>query len=578
MANINGGTANVNTLKQPRGNSGSYGYARLYSLYQETLASCNSPMTYQVQWGQTLSNIKNIMLESEYTANDVVNVIFDVYIGNEPSVSSAVGNGNMFLAGSLRKSRDLPYIANEGINPEYASGNALIDFHTFTVDISSIVKNYLTYTLTPLLKGSPSSQFAMSGNYNTNNLLDYTSISGTDRFVDVRARFEVYEQDPSISKKLIEAAGHKDFNVVGVINAAIQHTDSISLNNYIFTNDVETASKKFLSNCPNDNFAYSTVESYKSIRLDDEGEFLSWWQLRLANDAFPNYDYDMTDFYMYIVTTESDGSNNTASLRDFQETLGNDTGTFNSTWWVTGFTPTITDNPYLYKVLSQNISPAFINSVTAGTITSDTESYEVRLICSGGTLGASKRVSESRFYRIDKETKNPAYDFVRFHWLNRMGGIDSYTAKRNITETVQANKIFFERKSPNPRYAQQYSASNVYGFKTSRDPVGSDLYKPSVNTFSIEATRSNTVYTEPLNDVESKWLEEIITSPNVWIELLTDAGKYNSQANPESHPSYRDYFAVTINNSELETVNQELGLVKFNLTYTMANGINTQSN
>ena len=78
--------------------------------------------------------------------------------------------------------------------------------------------------------------------------------------------------------------------------------------------------------------------------------------------------------------------------------------------------------------------------------------------------------------------------------------------------------------------------------------------------------------------MESKWLEELITSPNVWIELLTEAGDWNRDRNPDSHPSQRDYFGVTITNSELETVNQELGLVKFNLTYTMANGINTQSN
>mgnify|MGYP003117441257 CR=1 FL=1 len=576
MPNINGGTSNVIRLKQPRaGNLQPYGYGESDG---QILVSCNSPMIYQVQWGQTLGNIQNIMPESSYVANDVVNVIFDVYIGDKYGVSQSAGSGNMFLAGSLRKSRDLPYIANEGINPQYTSGNAMIDFHTFTVDVSSIVKNYLTYTLTPLLKGSPSSQFAMSGNYSTNDFLDYTSISGTDRFVDIRARFEIYEQDPSISKKLIEGNGYRDFNTVNVINAALQHTDKIGLNNYVITNGSLTASKHFLTRCPNDNFSYTAVENYKSIRLDDEGEYLSWFQYRFANTGSPLHTYDMTDFYMYVVTTESDGSNNTASLRDFQETLGNDTGTFNSTWWISGYSPPVADSPYIYKVLSQNISPAFVNSVTPNTITSDTLSYEVKLICSGTTLGLSKRVSESRFYKIDKETKNPAYDFFRFHWLNRMGGIDSYTAKRNITETIQANKIFFERKTPNPLYAQQYSSTNVYGYTTNRDPVGSDLYKASVNTFAIEATRSNTVYTEPLNNVESKWLEELITSPNVWIELLTEAGDWNSDRNPEAHPSKRDYFGVTITNSELETVNQELGLVKFNLTYTMANSINTQSN
>ena len=46
----------------------------------------------------------------------------------------------------------------------------------------------------------------------------------------------------------------------------------------------------------------------------------------------------------------------------------------------------------------------------------------------------------------------------------------------------------------------------------------------------------------------------------------------------EIHPSTRDYFPVTITNSSLTTVDQALGLVKFNLEYTMANSIVTQSN
>ena len=79
MATINGTTGNVNALKQPRGTLTNYGYGESDN---QVLVSCNSPMIYQLQWGQTLTNIKNIMLESEYTANDVVNVIFAVYIGN----------------------------------------------------------------------------------------------------------------------------------------------------------------------------------------------------------------------------------------------------------------------------------------------------------------------------------------------------------------------------------------------------------------------------------------------------------------------------------------------------------------
>tara|TARA_R100001244_G_scaffold36446_2_gene33397 strand:+ start:3672 stop:5360 length:1689 start_codon:yes stop_codon:yes gene_type:complete len=560
---INGGVGNVNILKSPRSSLANYGYP---DSDHQVLVSCNSPMIYQLQWGQTLSRITNLMPESDYLKNDVVNIIFDVWIGNNFESSFDEATGNMFFAGSLRKSRDLPYIGGEGIDPEYTLGNALVNYHTFTIDISPIVKNYLSYTLTPMMKGSPSSQFAMSGDYTTNDFLDYTSIDGTSRFIDVQARFEVYEDDVSVSKRLVVSAGdYKNTPTVSVINAAIQHTDKIGLNNSLVTCGSSTMSKQFLTRAPFVNFASRGITGYKSVRMDDEAEFLSWFQYTFANDG--SGVYDMTDYYIRV-TTEVGA---TVNLRYFQETLGND-GAISSAWWVgnTQFT-----DATVRKVLSQNVSPAFIESHTAGTITAADTWYEARLVCSGATLGSGKTVSEKRYYKIDREPVKLAYDFVRFHWLNRMGGIDSYTAKRDISETITSEKIFFERKSPNPLYTQQYNGT-TYG--TPRDPVGSDLYKPSVTTFSVEATRKKSVYTEPLNIPEAKWLEEIITSPNVWIELDTEAGEWVEARNTSMHPSTRDYFPVTINNSEFVTVNQQEGLVKLNIEYTMSHAINTQSN
>ena len=108
--------------------------------------------------------------------------------------------------------------------------------------------------------------------------------------------------------------------------------------------------------------------------------------------------------------------------------------------------------------------------------------------------------------------------------------------------------------------------------------MGNDTYKGGVNTFSIDATLNKSVYTEPLNSLESKWLQELLTSPNVWIELQNDRAKWMKDRNTTSHPSEKDYFPVTITNSEFQTLNQEEGLVKLNIEYTMANSINTQSN
>ena len=75
-----------------------------------------------------------------------------------------------------------------------------------------------------------------------------------------------------------------------------------------------------------------------------------------------------------------------------------------------------------------------------------------------------------------------------------------------------------------------------------------------------------------------KWIEELFTSPNVWVELENEASKRANVINSTTHPSTKDYFPVTINNSDVSIVSQEDGLVKFNIGYTHSHKINTQSN
>lgn len=584
MPNVTNGVSNIHFIKYPLDHMAGSGYSKSDNI---RVVSVNNPITYQLQWGQTNSRITNFMTKDEYTSGDLANVIFDIYMGN---VWREHDNNipNMAFIGSLRKSRDMPLIMGEGMNPQFTTGVNTKNFHTFTVDIAPVVKSYLSYTLTPFMKGSPSELFNMGGTYNTNNSYDFTSIGGSDRIIQVQARFEVYNEDATISERLVIATSGgsevvKNTGGIVVVNAALQHDEKPILNRYNVNCNAGTTYKEFFSNFPNNDSTSGEkrVQIFKKVRLDDEGEFLSWFQEKFANSGHPNHTYNMTDFYLQIHTDESDGSHHTANLRDVQYTLGN-TGTISSSYWGNsgwGNNPDPYDTEVM-KVLSQNVSPAYINSVTAGTITSDTISYRAKLICSGTTLGTGKSVSESRYYVLDHETANTSYDYVRFHWLNRLGGIDSYTAKRDISESVNVSKVFFERQSPNRQFIQQYNGTNN-PFGNPQDALGGDTYKASVNTLAVEATRSKTVYTEPLNMEESKWLEEILTSPNVWVELDNEAGFWTEFVTDNSakiHPSTRDYFPVTITNSSLTTVDQALGLVKFNLEYTMSNSIVTQSN
>ena len=193
----------------------------------------------------------------------------------------------------------------------------------------------------------------------------------------------------------------------------------------------------------------------------------------------------------------------------------------------------------------------------------------------------SKQHSAVNWYEIDREDENNAYGFVRFHWLNTMGGIDSYTAKRNITEGYSISKDIIERKSTDRTWYQDESNQGTaipnsnYISNTMR---GGNLYKGGREVSNVSADRKHSVFTEPLNTATAEWLKEILLSPNVWVEFDTDATARGNTVNPYQRPSTKGYMPVIITNSDIETINQEAGLVTFNIEYTLAHKVQTQRN
>ena len=192
-----------------------------------------------------------------------------------------------------------------------------------------------------------------------------------------------------------------------------------------------------------------------------------------------------------------------------------------------------------------------------------------------------RRTTKVYKYTIDRESENIPYGFVRFHWLNSLGAIDSYTAKRDVVEGLTISRDVIERKSGDRTWYQAdenkdgaVSPSN-YISDTMR---GGDIYKGGREVANVNADRVQSVYTEPLNKSVATWLEEIMLSPNVWIEMDTAATSVGNTINPYLRPSTKEYIPVIITNSDIETVNQENGLVRFNIEYTLAHKVQTQRN
>ena len=357
---------------------------------------------------------------------------------------------------------------------------------------------------------------------------------------------------------------------------------------------------RFLSRCPN--FINDTTHSIykKPVRQEDEAEFLQFY-LRSTHSyeiRGAGLDSIVGNVGLYVETFLSDGTaENDFYIRDFEDNIT----TFDSG----GYT---VPNEYQNRNFIQNISPYYINNTaslkagkvtpatppaasnypywsayTGNKITSSTAFYRVSVSKFGmWSPYAERRQSQYYYYSIDRESVKIPYGFVRFHWLNSMGGTDSYTAKRDIVEGLTIGRDVIERKSGDRTWYQGNKdsagagvADTSYHSDTMR---GGDIYKGGREVTNVNAERTQSVYTEPLNKDVAKWLEEIMLSPNVWIEMDTDATQMGNTRNPYLRPSDKEYIPVIITNSDIETVNQENGLVKFNIEYTLAHKVITQRN
>ena len=565
----------IETGIQPVGFANSQLENMSYNWRANYLKSANTPLRYQVMWNglnehQTPSKSG---YNSQTEKGEIINMVFRVYASTQ--YPYPVSNNNWDLVATIKKARDIA-------NKEYNTNN-ILQKQRFTIDISEICQDLLSYSLVPINKGTwQSSEWGgMNGGQTKNDNVTETisnynvTPNGTYRHIKVEAIPEVIVEDGTIE----EVVGQNPvvFNNIAVINSVAQYErDDIYYNSrYIIQKSVANVNnpRGFLSFCPN--YTQTSITPfYKQVRVDEEAEWLYWWQRNMGNSGD-----QITKARLKVETYLSNGSlQNTMYLTDFNSNL--DTEVVSST---TVFK--LNQN----RICVQNVSPTYINanavdnsgSTITNQIDSSTSYYKIHLEYTSQTSSVI-RTTEYRYFKIDREDTKTPYDFVRFHWLNRLGGIDSYTAKRSIVESISVNRSTIETKSADRTWYQDDQLaggtavdSNNYISNTMR---GGNLYKGGREVLNVNAQRNNSVYTEPLNRQTAKWLEEIMTSPNVWIEMDTDATARGNTVNPYQRPSTKEYIPVIITNGDVETLNQEGGLVKFNIEYTLAHKVQTQRN
>ena len=561
------------------------------------LMSSNDPLRYQIQWFYSGINDGG---EVGITGG-LVNVIF--------KVETSVDNTNWTTIGTIKKSRD---IANKKYNNASQPNG-----HRFTVDVSQLVSDQLSYSLCPINKGTWQSNYyggmnggltmqdnviGGSGSNGTPISAYNVSDNGTLRKLKVSATFEILDANQQIITATNAAISAPIITVINSVNQ-FEKDSTYYRNDYLILNS-STRKNQFLTRCPNWTGSGVTLDFKKPVRIDEQAEWLQFY-IYNGNSQTINTGGGSQVGAMGVEINTYIGNTieNTFYLNDFEKNLllGSDSGY-----------EIVADSQQ--QMFIQNISPDYINNkatlkapqspidrsagvtnnwsnYTGDKITGNTTRYTATLVKVGlYSPYLFRDITNLYEYTIDRENKNIPYGFVRFHWLNSMGGTDSYTAKRDVVEGLTISRNVIERKSGDRTWYQADSGasnsveSNVSGYTDGNASYisdtmrGGNLYKGGREVSSVNADRVQSVYTEPLNKSVAKWLEEMMLSPNVWIEMDTDATAKGNSANPYLRPSTKGYIPVIITNSDIEAVNQENGLVKFNIEYTLAHKVQTQRN
>lgn len=608
MAAING---QVDWGFQPLGFSNSV-LGQAFNNYRSNyLKSANDNLRYQVIYDKpnlTEAVEPNaVNFNSTTQKGDLANVVFTVRI--------KCTGGSYETIAVISKSRD---IISRNFNDVPAQG------HRFTIDISQLLQDELSYSLCPIKKGTW--QSSMFGGMNgglivQDNIINNTggiqgspisdfnmSKNGTYRMVEVEASFKIVNAQGELVDATDAPITSEEIAVINSVNQTERDTVFYAAGGigpaYTMSDSSSTSvqvSQAFLSRCKN--FARLTdIPFMKPVRIDEEGEFLQFYfRLTSVQDISGANIDTVGDVGLKVETFLVDrSSENTFYLRDFEDLLS-----------TTGSGTSERLQNKQERTVIQNVSPTFINSTaptadnpalglknvsnkgatgswpywtnyTGNKITDSTAYYRVSVSRIGfESPYTEKRCSEYRYFVIDRETAKTPYEFVRFHWLNSMGGIDSFTAKKNIAEGINISRDVIDRKATDRTWYQNDndSGASINDFNYISDTMrGGDIYKGGREVTNIRADRNLSVYTNPLNQQDAKWLEEIMLSPNVWIEMETDATKTGENMNDHLRPSLKEYIPVIVTNNDVEVVNQELGLVSFNIEYTLAHQVRTQRN
>lgn len=321
------------------------------------------------------------------------------------------------------------------------------------------------------------------------------------------------------------------------LNVSYDGTCSVTsvINNYhiktdkswgINTND-ETGtiiSLRRLSATSSDRFGYNGTKQYNEINKDFTTEYILGTSLsKFLTNYNQTYKYVGIDDYetisMILDTTNLTGINMIINTYDSNNNNLN------------VYTYPINVNN-LYRRVDFGVGPK--NLINAGVILKNVDYYTIR-------VNKSSNISELKYYKIDN--KCSSYDNVRVLFLNRAGGWDYFNFKMDSKRNININRTEYER---------------ILNYNYRLGDRGRSILSQDVDI-------NMTITSDWITEKDSIWLEELITSPEVYI-------LGNDDVLGGSSTGYKLPILITDTNYEVKTYmrNQVFNLVvNFKYSYKL---------
>lgn len=185
-----------------------------------------------------------------------------------------------------------------------------------------------------------------------------------------------------------------------------------------------------------------------------------------------------------------------------------------------------------------DLSPGAINAYLGTTfITANTYQYGVKLNYGG---------NQSSEFKI-KLACNPRWTPTTLHFLNKLGGYDSFAFRLLNKRSAQVERKSFEQMT------WQYSSGSMSRYNANK------VINAGSNTFAVNESVSFKLVSDYINQTDYLWMKDLITSPEVYYEQ----GGY--------------YYPVAIKGSTWEEKNRIADkMFNFELNIEFAQKINSQ--